>query len=128
MASEMEVMFASAERSVEWDSSEMHARCYCHKLALVVRAGLKCLSVYPGHSKPTTEPNVAVPIPTFQLNNEDHQMDAESADSDVEDPLDESDQGSADEDDESPSNYEDPRGNRNIFADAVQKVSLFFSL
>lgn len=132
MASEMELMFAAAEKTVDWDSSQMHARCYCHKLALVVRAGLKSISIESGHSKPTTDPNLAVPVPTFQLNNEDIQVDAESADSDDEDPSDECDQvSSSSSDEEMTGKVANDTGkgitNANIFATAVNKVSFFNS-
>lgn len=124
MAFEMEVMFAASSKSVNWDSSHFHARCYCHKLALVVKAGLKALSIESGHAKPTTEGNLAVPIPTFQLNDKDADVDAESADSDEDEPLDESDLAAELPDEAFCSTVEEVLAGHtgNIFATAVQKV------
>ncbi|KAA1066433.1 hypothetical protein PGT21_030381 [Puccinia graminis f. sp. tritici] len=47
---------AGPEGSAEsaWDPTTMHVRCFCHKLALIVNAGLKALSLKtlpPGKSK-----------------------------------------------------------------------------
>lgn len=101
MAKEMELMFAATSKSVYWDSRRKHARCYCHKLALVVKAGLKVLCIDPGHTKPTTQSHTTVPIPTFQLNDTAMDPACESADLDEDGPLDEGDLGPELSDEES---------------------------
>ncbi|PLW41392.1 hypothetical protein PCANC_12008 [Puccinia coronata f. sp. avenae] len=50
MAQEMVLIFNQESNKTmgipnEWDPSAMHVRCACHKLALVVNAGLKALSI-----------------------------------------------------------------------------------
>ncbi|PLW28282.1 hypothetical protein PCASD_20233 [Puccinia coronata f. sp. avenae] len=50
MAQEMALIFNQESNKTmgipnKWDPSAMHVRCACHKLALVVNAGLKALSI-----------------------------------------------------------------------------------
>lgn len=87
MAREMEKMFGDCEKPVEWDSSVNHVRCYAHKLGLVVKKGLKVLGLAAGHVKPTTPPNVSVPVPTIILNDELTQDAIDYEESDDEDSL-----------------------------------------
>lgn len=119
-------MFQAAENPVECDSSQMHAWCYCHELSLVVKAGLKLLSIQSGKSNPTTEPNLEAPSTTFQLNNKDIQVDVDSADSGVEEPLDKADQVPQHEDDKKPSSDVKTVSKKQagtIYATADHKVS-----
>lgn len=52
-AKELQDMFLKADDAVYWDSSRHQIRCYTHKLALTVKAGLATLKVQSGASKPT---------------------------------------------------------------------------
>jgi hypothetical protein len=70
-AREMSRMLAEAPEPATWDFEKNHVRCYCHKLACVVKAGLDYLKVPAGHIKPTkpSQPLPHVPIvPDIQLN------------------------------------------------------------
>jgi hypothetical protein len=79
MADELESMFKSAEEPVYWDSSANHVRCYCHKLALVVKHGLKTMNISVGHVKPTTQPGATVPVPSLVLNTGEDNVEVQSS-------------------------------------------------
>lgn len=85
MADELEKMFKNSEDPVYWDSSANHVRCYCHKIALVVKHGLKTMNISAGHIKPTTQPGETIPIPTLVLNTGDDQVEVQSSGSSDED-------------------------------------------
>lgn len=67
MAKEMSRIFRDGDDPVHWDSKSNHVRCYAHKLALVVKAGLKSINIDPGHTKPTTKPGREIPTPLLDL-------------------------------------------------------------
>lgn len=79
MADELEKMFMAANESVFWYSAANHVRCYCHKLALVVKHGLKTMNVTVGHVKPSTQPGASVPVPTLVLNTGNDEVDVPSS-------------------------------------------------
>lgn len=79
MADELEIMFRNAKQSVYWDSAGNHVRCYCHKLALVVKHGLKTMNISEGHVKPSTRPGSTVPVPTLTLNTGEDDVDIQSS-------------------------------------------------
>lgn len=54
LAKELETMFMDCDDPVFWDSSRNQIRCYCHKLALIVKAGLATMGLDDhGRTKPT---------------------------------------------------------------------------
>lgn len=67
MATEMSCIFQDGDEPVHWDSKSNHVRCYAHKLALVVKAGLRSIKIDPGHTKPTTTPGLDIPTPSLDL-------------------------------------------------------------
>lgn len=67
MAMEMSRIFREGESPVYWDAKNNHVRCYAHKLALVVKAGLRSIGIDPGHTKPTTTPGRGIPTPILAL-------------------------------------------------------------
>lgn len=67
MAMEMSRIFREGESPVYWDAKNNHVRCYAHKLALVVKAGLRSIGIDPGHTKPTTTPGREIPPPLLAL-------------------------------------------------------------
>ena len=72
LASELEEQFAAAPKPVEWKSKRMQIQCIAHKLALVVKDGLKLVNLSAGHIKPTT-PHSS--LPTFTLNEGQDKVD-----------------------------------------------------
>lgn len=85
MALKLESMFAQAENPVTWDSKAHHIRCYAHKLNLTVGHGLKVLGQNVSTIKSTIPHGVALPIPTFQVNNGEDGLEMDEDDSDEED-------------------------------------------
>jgi hypothetical protein len=97
-AKELEDMFLSADDPVYWDSSRHQIRCYAHKLALTVKAGLASIKVKSGTCKPTAPtgrklalllpdlPKNHKPPPTIILNDGDAEL--EDGDEDIEDSED----------------------------------------
>ena len=59
--------FGEGKDPVHWNSKANHVRCYAHKLALVVKAGLQSIKINPGHTKPTTTPGCDIPTPLLAL-------------------------------------------------------------
>lgn len=54
LAKELETMFMECKDPIFWDSSRNQIRCYCHKLALTVKAGLEVIGLGDhGRTKPT---------------------------------------------------------------------------
>lgn len=84
MASELEFMFSSADDPVVWEGSTHHIRCYAHKLNLVVGHGLKVLGQTVGPTKPCTPHGIPLPIPSLEVNGNEH-VDQDDSDSDDED-------------------------------------------
>lgn len=67
LARELERLFMlNKEDPIFWDSQSYHIRCFCHKLALSDKKGLDSLKLKSGHVKPTTQPNVRMPIPIIK--------------------------------------------------------------
>ena len=75
----------NSDESIYWDSSANHVRCYCHKLALVVKHGLKTMNISASHIKPTTQPGTNIPVPTLVLNNGEDDVEVQSSESSDED-------------------------------------------
>lgn len=67
MAVEMARIFEECADPVQWNAKANHVRCFAHKLALVVKAGLRSIKIDPGHTKPTTTPGREIPIPPLAL-------------------------------------------------------------
>lgn len=67
MATEMSRIFGQGEDPVYWNAKANHVRCYAHKLALVVKAGLRSINIDPGHTKPTTTPGRDIPTPSLAI-------------------------------------------------------------
>lgn len=68
LAREMQRMFFANENDpVFWNSQGNHVRCFCHKLALAVKHGLETIELKSGHVKPTTQPDVRMPIPIIRI-------------------------------------------------------------
>lgn len=89
LACELERMFFDdSTNPLYWNSQVNHIRCFCHKLALAVKHGLDKLKLKSGHVKPTTQPDIRMPIPTTQINRPVPEnltgKDAESSESETE--------------------------------------------
>jgi hypothetical protein len=121
MAEELEKMFKNTEDSIYWDSASNHVRCYCHKLALVVKHGLKTMNISVGHVKPTTRPGANIPLPTIVLNTGDDDVNVPSS-------SDEDDAGlvpTAPECEDDDSVPEQPEATTELVKRALLKVSFF---
>lgn len=68
MAKDLNNTFKNTNDSIYWDSASNYVQCYCHKLALVVKHGLKTIKISVGNIKPTTQPGATVLVPTIVLN------------------------------------------------------------
>lgn len=75
-------MFAKAESLAHWDAARYHIRCYAHKLALVVKAGLSYLKIQPKNLKIDGKGLGPVPdIPLIELNGGEGEVEAKDTDS-----------------------------------------------
>lgn len=76
-AKELEQMFLDCDDPIFWDSKRNQIRCYCHKLALTVKAGFESIGfAEKGRSKPSIPagkrlrlllPNDALPAPKIVM-------------------------------------------------------------
>lgn len=85
MATEMQSMFSNAEDPTFWQASAHHVRCYAHKLNLTVGHGLKAIGKKVSVAKPCVPLNHPLPIPTFEVNDGDDNVEIDNDESDDED-------------------------------------------
>lgn len=62
------LFMGNKEDPIFWDSQGHKIWCFCHKLEIWVKHRLDPLKLNYGHIKPTTQPNIQMPIPIIKIN------------------------------------------------------------